>query len=187
MRSYRPWGNRTAHYGLRLGVAAYRLAARMKPRNCASNLRGLTDSSEWWIWWVHGPARSSLFFRDRTCLQRAGTDIRVSGEARWLSGTDSRTRGKWWSSTTGAAMRRPPSSANGQRGTRDSAWKGYRTAARHAVGPGDLTPGRRAGFPVQPPTCCGTSARSSGRTSSSTARSRSTPPSSRCAALRTLA
>ena len=34
------------------------------------------------------------------------------------------------------------------------------------------------------PTCCATSARSSGRTSSSTARSRSIPPNSRCAALR---
>ncbi len=49
-------------------------------------------------------------------------------------------------------------------------------------------PGRSHGSLRRPtsrstPTCCVTSARSSGRTSSSTARSRSTPPSSRCAAL----
>ena len=49
-------------------------------------------------------------------------------------------------------------------------------------------PGRSHGWPPRrtsrsTPICCGMSARSSGRTSSSTARSRSTPPSSRCDAL----
>ena len=44
---------------------------------------------------------------------------------------------------------------------------------RLLAGPGDLTAGRRAGLPVRPPICSGMSARSNGRTSSSTARSRS--------------
>ena len=52
-------------------------------------------------------------------------------------------------------------------------------------------PGRSHGLPPRrtsrsTPTCFVMSARSSGRTSSSTARSRSTPPSARCASLRTL-
>ena len=54
---------------------------------------------------------------------------------------------------------------------------------RLLAGPGDLTAWPRRRTSRSPPTCCVTSARSSGRPSSSTARSRSTPPSSRCDAL----
>ena len=64
-----------------------------------------------------------------------------------------------------------------------------RISARE-VSPASSTgrPGRSHGWPPRrtsrsTPICCGMSARSSGRTSSSTARSRSTPPSSRCDAL----
>ena len=59
---------------------------------------------------------------------------------------------------------------------------------RPSFRPEALVPGRSHGWPPRrtsrsTPTCCGMSARSSGRTSSSTARSRSTPPSSRGDAL----